>query len=310
MAKSKFIRRLGWIVLVLAGLLLLAATGLYAIGDYRLGYRYGSAPVLTGSDVAKGDPRHGERLSHTLGCVDCHGQGLAGAEVFDAPPARVVAPNLTRGEGGVGAAYGATDFDRAVRFGIRPDRSALVEVMPSGLYHGLSDADMADLSAYLAALPPRNHRIGATVIRPLGKVLVGAGLVQMQVPRPHATRAQAAATSSDGPVAFGRYLASVTCVECHGADLAGGRHPAPQAPPAPSLMHVALWQPADLAGVFSSGKVGQRALTDWMPTVDAFDHFDEAEVAALHAYIQSLANPRPAELDDTPVTASAASAER
>ena len=46
----------------------------------------------------------GQHLSRAISkCVECHGDDLGGQLVFDGlPMARVVAPNLTSGRGGVG----------------------------------------------------------------------------------------------------------------------------------------------------------------------------------------------------------------
>src|SRR5690606_32604677 len=72
--------------------------------------------------------------------------------------------------GGVGGRYTATDFDRAIRHGLRPDGSPLL-IMPSAAFHRLSDRDAADLIAYLQQVPPVDHELPATEVRTPGRLM-------------------------------------------------------------------------------------------------------------------------------------------
>jgi len=96
----------------------------------------------------------GEHVANIHGCTHCLGEGLSGKVFLDIPPGRFVASNLTSGQGGVGNAYAGSDWDRAVRFGLRHDRRKLLPMMPSRIYAKLADSDAVALSAYLDQLPP------------------------------------------------------------------------------------------------------------------------------------------------------------
>src|SRR5688572_29672326 len=67
-------------------------------------------------------------------CIDCHGPALAGKIFIDDPAiGRVIAPNLTRGRGGVGATSTDADFVKAIRYGVDPSGRPLL-IMPSDDY--------------------------------------------------------------------------------------------------------------------------------------------------------------------------------
>jgi cytochrome c553 len=241
--------------------------------------------------MAQASAAHGERLSYIEGCQDCHGPGLGGKLFLDIPPGRIIAPNLTSGRGGVAASYATdTDWDRAIRYGLRPDGKMLLPFMPYQLYHHLSDADAASLIAYIRSVPPRDSDLPATELRLPGYIMVG-----MPQSSPGRILERLAEERPPAPAPgvtpeYGRYLASVTCVECHGPELRGGEHPAPEAPPAPGLMHAAQWSLAEFTQALRTGVVpGGRQLSEFMPAKDAFSHYTDDEIAALHAYVKSLA---------------------
>ncbi len=170
------------------------------------------------------DPDQRERGAHVAriwGCLDCHGEDLSGGVVVDAPPMRMVAPNLTAGSGGVASRYGPQDWVRAIRHGVGPDLIPLL-YMPSHEYWVLSDADLSALLGYIQSTPSVDATHPPTLIRGLGRFLFATGrldlvpaeLVDHEAPRP--------AAPSPGPtVEYGAYLAS-GCTGCHGRGLSGG----------------------------------------------------------------------------------------
>ncbi len=72
----------------------------------------------------------GSHLAKIHACADCHTENYAGQVFIDAPPFITGASNLTPGKGGVGNSFSVEDWDRAIRYGVRPDGSALM-FMPS-----------------------------------------------------------------------------------------------------------------------------------------------------------------------------------
>jgi hypothetical protein len=102
----------------------------------------------------------------TVACTDCHAEGMRGKVFLDIPLGLIVAPNLTKGRGGVGERYASVDdWDHAFRYGVRPDGSAITSIMPAWFFNRLSDEDAAPLAAYLAALPPVDNELPATKLR-------------------------------------------------------------------------------------------------------------------------------------------------
>src|SRR5690606_21794416 len=170
----------------------------------------------------------------------------------DAPPFRMVASNLTRGRGGVGAIYDAVDFDRAIRHGVRPDGTSLF-LMPAAGYHGLSDDDAAHIIAYLMNIPPVDNELPEREIRPLGRILAVVNLDPAMEVSLEPARATAPPPSASAE--YGEYQVSVTCAHCHGADLRGAQPPNPDSPPAPDLAVAGQW---DLATFQQTLRTGVR----------------------------------------------------
>lgn len=159
----------------------------------------------------------------TAACGNCHtpmgpqgpiaGKALAGGLVFDEPPFRAVASNITQDrETGIGA-WTDAQIARAIREGIRPDGSIIGPPMPMGLYRGLSDRDVAAMVAHLRTVPPVRNPVEASVYRIPLPPAYGPPIIA--VPEPEAT-----------PVARGAYLAGPVahCIECHTPMLPSGHN--------------------------------------------------------------------------------------
>jgi mono/diheme cytochrome c family protein len=188
-------RRIGRIAgVTLLGLIALATLALalvYALSEARLRATHAVdvTSLMIPSDattIARG--RH--LASAATHCSGCHGADLAGQTMVDAPPFRLVPPNLTRGTGGVGSGYTTEDWVRAIRFGVRPDGTP-IQIMPAYNYHALSDTDLAAIIAYLQSVPPVDNDPGPTELRLLGRLLLLAGELELPADRvpPEASRA-------------------------------------------------------------------------------------------------------------------------
>jgi hypothetical protein len=127
-------RGLKWIGLSLGGLVAVALT-FFVIGRNRLRREFVPPPGLTAVPGDSTTLARGEHLLRIYGCQECHGADLSGRVFADIPLGHFVAPNLTSGQGGVGATYHDADWDHAIRFGVRPDlppaRHALPPLQPS-----------------------------------------------------------------------------------------------------------------------------------------------------------------------------------
>jgi mono/diheme cytochrome c family protein len=174
----------------------------------------------------------GRHLSRAISkCVDCHGDDFGGQVVFDAlPMARVVAPNLTTGRGGI-AGHRDDDLLRAIRHGIGFGGRALV-LMPARNFWHMGDADVGSLIAYLRSLPAVDRELPATSFGLVGRVLLLKGdLTGMFEAKEidHLAR-RGVPPAADTTADYGRYLAEIGgCTGCHGPTLSGG--PIPGMPP-------------------------------------------------------------------------------
>lgn len=282
----KILKRVGLVVLGLVVVLVLIGAAMYVVGGSKLGqtFQVQTADLAIPTDSAS--VVRGAYLARTNGCTDCHAENLAGQVMVDEPPFRIVASNLTAGEGGVGGRYSAVDFDRAVRHGLRPDGSPLL-IMPSAAFHRLSDEDAAALIAYLQQVPAVDQVLPATEVRAPGR-LMSAFLLD---PAMEVRTAPARATRPPvGPTAaYGEYLASGVCAYCHGDDLQGLETPPgpPDMPPSPSLAAAARWSQAEFAHALRTGETpgGGQLDPEFMPI--AFTRqYDQNDLTALHTYLR------------------------
>ncbi|MCB0188115.1 MAG: cytochrome c, partial [Caldilineaceae bacterium] len=229
-----------WLSLGTGGLLLLfllVALGLSWRASSRLNRHYNISPEPLVIPTDAPAIEEGKRLV-AIYCVDCHGADLGGADFFNDPALAVVdAPNLTRGQGGVGNGLTDSDWVRAIRHGIDRNGKPLF-IMPSRNYYAFSDDDLGQIIAYLNHAPPVDRTTRARSTTFLGRVLLAAGLfgdlidaeqIDHMAPRP-------VAPPPGVTVAYGKYLVdTVGCYTCHGPQLAGGKDPDPPAPPGPNL---------------------------------------------------------------------------
>jgi len=284
----KVLKRTAVVLGALLGLVLVAAAGLAAMGRSRFSKPYTVSHAVV---TAPGDVAHGEHVMRIHGCVDCHGPNLEGRPFLDMPLGRFTAPNLTPGRGGVGTQYRTVaDWDRAVRHGVRPGGQWIAPFMPYALYHGLSDEDAAALAAYLASLRPIDNVVPAREVRVPGYLALG---VFSGGPAKQLAALDSVHTTPPprGPTAaYGRYVASTSCVECHGQQLQGGKHPAPGAPEGPALHAAGRWSLAEFRTAVREGRRPDgKVLSPFMPARTVFVHLTDDETAALHAYVATLA---------------------
>ena len=148
-------------------LIVIVGATIYLISALKLSRTFDIAPqslaLSVPSDAAS--VARGRHLAIAITkCTVCHGADLGGTVFIEAPPFRLVAPNLTKGAGG--GSLTDADYVRAIRHGVGPDGRGLL-VMPSREYAGLSDADLAAIIAYAKSVAPVNRTLPPTDIRPL-----------------------------------------------------------------------------------------------------------------------------------------------
>lgn len=107
----------------------------------------------------------GRYVFHAGACDSCHtdhpnrGRFLAGGRRMDTEFGTFYVPNITPDrETGIGT-WSAEDFRRAMIEGRTPTGSHYYPVFPYRWYTGMSEADVADMWAYLQSVPPVRNRV-------------------------------------------------------------------------------------------------------------------------------------------------------
>jgi hypothetical protein len=131
--------------------------------------------------------------------------------MVDAPPiGRLLGPNLTLGRGSRTAQYRATDWDRIVRHGIKPNGRPAA--MPSEDFVRMSDQELSDIIAFIRSQPPVDNEVAPVKLGPLGKVLMATGQMVLSadvIPShdaPHAAYQQFVAALREGKRPDGTFL--------------------------------------------------------------------------------------------------------
>ena len=278
----------------LLALVVLAGSGFYARGRM----------VVAAETEAAGTPLHaaamdeaalfarGEHFGrHIAQCSGCHMPDLAGGEfINDGAFGLLPAPNLTDGEGGVGAAYGPEQWERAIRHGVAADGRSLF-MMPSHGYQHMSDTDLAAVVSWLETLPSVDRTHPERKIGPVLGILTGLGMVK-PAPRMIDHAAVGGVAPPEGPtVEYGQYLVSMaSCRDCHGENL-DGVHDKPGPPAAPSLMSsAATWSTEQFLHAIREGQRPDGSGIDpqHMPW-PGYAGMTDTELQAIHNYLKSRA---------------------
>jgi mono/diheme cytochrome c family protein len=95
---------------------------------------------------------YGAYLALSAGCPSCHGPGLSGGKIPQAPPTTVPGSNITPAALG---AWSEADFLRVMRTGTRPDGRRLDAYMPWPYFAQMTDDELRAIWRFLQAVPPR-----------------------------------------------------------------------------------------------------------------------------------------------------------
>lgn len=285
---------LKWVGYLVGGLLLVIVVGVgvvYAVTSSRMGKTYSTTvePVAVPTDSAS--VARGRHLAEAVGkCQNCHGDSYGGQFVFNAPVfARLTAPNLTAGKGGIGRSYTDHDWVRALRYGVGRDNKSLI-FMPSESFTNLNDQDLGQIIAYMKTLPPVDASVER--VRSMGPI---SRIIYLTSGFPLIPASMIPADLSRNPVPegntaeYGKYLADAgSCKNCHGDHFGGSRVEntnTPNLTPAGELGH---WSEADFAKAIRTGvRPDGRILSAVMPWPKMGGLTDQ-EVSAMWKYLQSV----------------------
>lgn len=291
---SRIFKWIGIVLVLLVVVVLVAGVGLYFSANARLNKIYAVQPAAVSIPSDAPAVEKGAYL-YATSCAGCHGDDLGGTRFFNDPALGYFpAPNLSSGQGGIGAVYSDTDFVRAIRHGVAADGRPLM-VMPSAAYWYLSNADLGALIAYIRSAAPVDNDLGEKVLQPVGHILLAAGafgdiltaeVIDHQAARP-------AAPDQGITVEYGEYLVNTRdCRSCHGPALSGGQSSEPGAPPSPDLTPggvLVLWSAADFIDTFRTGVTpyGKELDKHFMPYKE-YARLTNEDLTAMFLYLQNL----------------------
>jgi len=151
-----------------------------------------------------------------VACGNCHfarnekgepllARGLSGGMPFDEPVFKAYAANITPDrETGIGK-WTDAQLAKAIREGVRPDKSVIGPPMPIEYYRHLSDRDLAAIIAYLRAQPAVRNDVPKSVFKMPLPASYGPPVKNVVAP-----------PASGNQVRYGEYLANIShCMECH-----------------------------------------------------------------------------------------------
>jgi mono/diheme cytochrome c family protein len=282
--------RIGAVLLVIA---VVAAAAVFIGSQQALSKQLStppiSQPVLTNANIARGE----HLVKSMLDCERCHGANVVGNLYINQPAvAMLYAPNLTSGNGGFFATYNDVDFVRAVRYGIAPNGRRLL-VMPADAFTELSNADLADVLAYVHSKPKADGSTPDPAIGPLGRVLVLTGALPFPADLVVKQNLAPSQPTIGVTAKYGEYLAHISgCITCHGVGLSGGHllgtpsdPPAQNLTPAGDLAHWSFdqFKTAIRTGVRPDGS----HINTFMPWPDLSQMTDD-EIHAIWLYLKSV----------------------
>jgi mono/diheme cytochrome c family protein len=185
------------------------------------GLQWVAGLVLAGLSVAAqaqtaGSVERGRYLAEgVLACGNCHtargpqgeplaGRGLSGGMPFIEAGMKAYAANITTDpETGIGR-WTDAELAKAIREGIRPDRTVIGPPMPIPFYRNISDADLRDVIAYLRAQAPVKNAVAKSKYEFPLPPAYGPALSRVSAP------------ARTDKIAYGKYLADVGhCMDCH-----------------------------------------------------------------------------------------------
>lgn len=234
----------------------------------------------------------GRHIAITRGCTGCHGTDLGGMINDMEPLGTYNGSNLTSGLGGIGESYRTVDWVRAIRHGVGPNRNMLM-MMPSEEYYYLSDDDLGRLIAYLEQIEPVDRNIPPSEVGPVGRMLIQFGAMKTLTPARYIDHEGPRPVAPDVGVTeeYGEYLA-VTCIGCHGEDMAGNVNLGPQAPMATNINPYGLGEAGyTLTSFKETMRTGRKPngemMDPFMPWTQ-FGQFTDDEMEAIYMYLRSL----------------------
>ena len=281
-----------WAGVIVAGLLtlLFALVLVMALkGTSKLSAKHNN-PVhdvkvaMTPEQIARGE-------RYAILCAGCHAadhqlplEGSNFGADLPFPIGTLYASNLTP----AGELKDWTDGEiiRAIREVVHKNGRSLI-IMPSDVFHNVSDDDVQAVVAYLRSQPAVEPNTPTNKLNVIGALFMNIAPVLTAQPPITGPVTE----PPEGPTAeYGQYLVyGFGCHSCHGPQLAGGVPPKGGAL-APNLTKVVpTWTEAQFVSFFRTGQVpGGEMASDDMPWKEYNVAFTDDNLKAVYAYLSKL----------------------
>jgi cytochrome c553 len=271
-------------VLMLAGLVVAGVGVVYAASEWKLRRSYPLPAVAFDAGKQQVDVNEGRRMSKVLGCwAGCHGREGEGGSIDMDGYYSVSAPTLSS----VLPAYDDAELVRLVRYGIKRDGSSALGMI-SYTFYPLSDADLANVIAHLRRQPTLQPQERHRNVTFMARMRLLAGGWQLAADQVDPARPRWGELPRTNAFERGRYLASVTCSECHGLDFRGNRFADNTYDGGPPLAVLAAYDADAFRRLMRTGNgVGGRDLGEmgWVAR-NGFVNFTDREIADVYEFLR------------------------
>jgi mono/diheme cytochrome c family protein len=257
---------------VAAAAWLLSLFYIYLASEAVIERRYTLPSSLVHASTDAAAIKLGKHWMLVSGCFGCHGDDLKGRLLRGNPYLPIWSGDLVA----FAAANTDGDLERAIRHGLTPGAKPMW-IMPSDTFAYMRDADVEDVISYIRSLPPRHARERKTRFDWNARKAIVAGKLVPKSPKAD----EILSPADEGPrYDGGRYLASISCAQCHGGDLTGSGY-------APDLNITAKYTRTQFFQLLYQGRSRGGK---WIPTMSPlakarFRYFHDYEVNAIYDYL-------------------------
>lgn len=190
---------------------------------------------------------------------------------------RHTAPTLTQ----VLPGYSDEELVRLIRYGVKRDGTSAVGMSSFTLW-ALGDRDLANIIAHLRRQPALPAVKREFLLTWRGRLALATGAWKVSAEQVDRSRPRWGNLPQNTPFERGRYLASVTCSECHGLDYRGNHLEG-----APSLAILGAYTPEQFLHLMRTAQpLGGRELNENMRWV-ADAPFRDEEIAGLYQFLRT-----------------------
>lgn len=196
----------------------------------------------------------------------------------------VSAPSLTS----VIPDYSDPELARLIRFGVKRDGSSALGMI-SYTFYPLSDEDLVNIIAHLRKQPPHPPATRHKSITLAARLKLAMGKWQVAADQVDATRPRWGELPRATAFERGRYLASITCSECHGVDFRGSEFKDNTYDGGPSLAVIAMYGRDEFRHLMRTGEpIGERDLGEmsWVAR-NGFIHFKDQEIDDIRTFLRA-----------------------